>query len=216
MNKKPIKKIKINNHPLDKRKDGFTIIELLIATAVFSVVLMVFLAAFLRISQLFYKGVNMSNTQETARNVLQDISDDLQFYNQAPVIGSGYFCIGNHRYAYNIGSQVGSSGTYGIARENMNVCKPLLGAQGQAVAANHTELLDPGMQVNLLNITPQPDGVINVAIRLVFYGGDNSVLVSPSGATPAYKAADAQCSGPANSTQFCATADYNSTILQSF
>src|SRR5438105_2859585 len=64
---------------------GFTIVELLIATTVFSIVLIVFLATFLRISELFYKGVSLSNTQETARTVLQDITDDLQFSDQPPV-----------------------------------------------------------------------------------------------------------------------------------
>src|SRR6476646_3013103 len=85
--------------PKYPNQKGFTIVALLVATAVFSLVLVVFLTAFLRIGQLFYKGVTMANTQEAARNVVQDISDDLQFYQQSPTVGppgTTYFCIGVH------------------------------------------------------------------------------------------------------------------------
>src|SRR6478609_5585690 len=107
--------------PYKSKQAGFTIIELLIATTVFSVVLLVFLTAFIRISQLFYKGVNMSHTQETARTVLQDISDDIQFYKttiNTTSLGQGYFCVGAHRYAFNLHQQVGAPGVqYGIAKQ---------------------------------------------------------------------------------------------------
>jgi prepilin-type N-terminal cleavage/methylation domain-containing protein len=206
---------------IKKDQKGFTIIELLIATAVFSLVLLVFLISFLRIGQLFYKGVSLSNTQETARTVLQDISDDLQFSNgQAPVMGSDYFCIGNHRYAYHLHQQVkdGDRTDYGIARESLTSCKPLTGPNAQPVnLSSYTELLDPGMQINNLALAPF-NGALHVSIHIVFYGSDNSVLISsdPAYAGKEWEAPDAFCSGNVQSTQFCAVADYNSTILQTF
>src|SRR5581483_325395 len=107
---------------------GFTIIELLIATLVFSVVLVVILAAFVQISRLFYKGVMMSRTQEDTRNVVQSIASDLQFSQTSSNItaasapSSGFFCVGLHRYKYRIGYQLGSSASndYGIYRENVS------------------------------------------------------------------------------------------------
>lgn len=194
---------------------GFTVIELLVATTVFSIVLIVFLSAFLRISQLFYKGVNMARTQEAARGVMQSISDDIQFFQQTPTIGANYFCVGIHRYVVNPGVQVGSGpGQRGITREVIGS-----GCPSPAVVAvnsdNATELLDVGMQANNLALVCL-NGQCTITIKIVFYGADNSVLVSPSGASPAYQAADARCSGPPSSSQYCATADYKATILQSF
>ena len=198
-----------------KLQKGFTIVELLIATSVFSILLVILLTSLLRISQMFYKGVNMSRTQETARNVLQYITDDLQFYKQPPVIGSNYFCIGNHRYAYQLGNQVGTSG-YGILKEDMSTCKPVTGSGSQAPGPGAVELLDKGMQVNNLVVDPISGGSTSVHLFVVQYGNDNSVLISPSGYSPAWKAPDALCSGPPSSSQFCSTAEYNSTVLQSF
>lgn len=194
-----------------KNKTGFTIIELLIATAVFSIVLLVFVSAFLRISELFYKGVNLANTQETARNMIQNISNDIQFYRLPPqnYPTLGYFCVGNNRYTYKLGTQYspGSSTDIGVFKETLATCLPP-SAQAPNLSKGE-ELLDPGMQVNALNLTCAL-GQCNVSTHVVFYGSDPTVL-APNAQDPA-----AQCSGPDNSTQYCATADYSSTILQNF
>lgn len=188
---------------------GFTVIELLIATAVFSVVLLVFVSSFLRISQLFYKGINLSNTQETARNAVQNIANDIQFYGNSPQFfpAQSYFCIGKHRYTYKVGTQYtpGSSTDIGIMKENVNACGP--GAPNISTAA---ELLDPGMQLNNIQFNNCQFGQCTISMHIVFYGSDPSVL------TPNAQDPNAQCSGPDNSTQYCATADYSATILQTF
>jgi prepilin-type N-terminal cleavage/methylation domain-containing protein len=218
-----------------RKSRGFTIVELLIATSVFSLVLIVFLTAVLRVGQLFYKGVSMSNTQESARNVLQSISDDLQFTNQAPILpdpslNQDYFCIGNHRYAYLLGHQVGSGGglanDYGLVRETRTCNTVSDGLSPQATDPNNRiEMLDPGMQINQIKLTNQANNGVNVKIHIVYYGGDKRVFSSNQSGFindinnpgyDAYKAPDAQCTGPASGSQFCATADYNSTILQRF
>ncbi len=196
---------------------GFTVVELLIATAVFSVVLLVFLSAFIQISQLFYKGVNLSNTQETARNVLQNISDDIRFSGTGAVTypAEKYFCIGSHRYMYNLGVQYTGSGDYGIFKEKTGCASPSVQARN---ANNGEELLDPGMQVNKLDVdcSIQP---CTVAIHIVYYGGDSKVFKTGlAGYTvdTAYQAPDAQCTGPTSGSQYCATATYKSTVLQNF
>jgi prepilin-type N-terminal cleavage/methylation domain-containing protein len=209
---------------------GFTIIELLIATAVFSLVLVIFLTALVRISQLFYKGVSLTNTQEATRNVIQTISDDIQFSNESPAYYGDYFCIGGHRYTLSKGVQVGSGdpADYGIVRESMNTCKSPFTAPptGEPVnTASAEKLLDPGMQLNNLTIDPDTvTGSVRLKILVVYYGSDKGVFSSPTASHndpndvdyDAYKAIDAQCTGHANSSQFCATADYETTILQNF
>lgn len=198
-----------------RSESGFTIIELLIATAVFSFVLIVFLSAIIRISELFYKGVNMSNTQEAARNIVQDISDDIQFYQQPPVIGANYFCVGAHRYSYNLGTKVDRTTSHGITREVISGGCP----SPATLPVNYNkgeELVDVGMQLNKLTLSNCANGLCTISIHLIYYGADQSVLVSPSGTSPAYQAPDATCGGAANSSEFCAVADYQSTVLQNF
>jgi prepilin-type N-terminal cleavage/methylation domain-containing protein len=122
---------------INKNQKGFTVIELLIATTVFSVVLVVFMASFLKISQLFYKGVNISNTQASARNVVQDITNDIQFYNQQPSpITDHYFCVGTHRYSFVKGAQYTPGTNYGIIKETVPCVDPATG--GSATPDIHT------------------------------------------------------------------------------
>lgn len=111
-----------------KHTDGFTIVELLIATAVFSTVLLLSLTGFLQIGQLFYKGVTVAQTSSTARQILDGIKGDISFdtgptplYIQPPILtlrvptpppfalgapsmlDRGYFCAGTNRYGYLLG-----------------------------------------------------------------------------------------------------------------
>jgi prepilin-type N-terminal cleavage/methylation domain-containing protein len=96
-----------------KGADGFTIVELLIASAVFSIVLMIALLGFLQVGRLFYKGIANAQTQNVLRDVVTDISNSLQNTSSdaavqgpytwpSPNGGYSYFCIGNTRYTYGV------------------------------------------------------------------------------------------------------------------
>lgn len=175
---------------------------------------------------MFYKGVNLANTQEATRSIVQTISDDIQFYNEPPDVHSDYFCIGDHRYSFNPGVQVGSGDPddFGIVREVMSICKPWHGALSQPPdLAKAEKLLDPQMQLNRLSIK-QLNGGIQTKILVVYYGSDKAVFHSETSGHDdpgdplydSYKQPDAVCTGSPSSSQFCATADYQTTILQKF
>lgn len=125
---------------------GFTIVELLIATSVFSLVLLGALAGFLQIGHLFYKGVSSTNTQSVANQIIQDISGNFQTngsFSRIPAAGTqvmpvgdqgnsdpnyAYYCVGDTRYTYNINhmldvsastnySAPGSGGNFGLLKD---------------------------------------------------------------------------------------------------
>lgn len=216
---------------LNKEQQGFTIAELLIATAVFSVLLVGILSTFVKISDLFYKGVTMSKTQEDARNVVQSISDDIQFttsnvdtmqadYNQfvyksnpPQPTNQGAFCVGNHKYSFQIGAQVNSI-NYGLGRDTMPAgsCTPT------ASVNPAVKMLDYGMQLNALSVSCQANRC-NVKIHVIFYGGvAKGLFMSPNFSaqfpTNPEQAPDAQCTGGIESTDLCAIVDYDSTVLE--
>ena len=92
-----------------KRVGGFTIVELLIASAVFSTVLLVALTGFLQIGRVFYKGVSNTQTQDAARQVINDLADNLKTASSTDQVGaptttpSGayrYLCVGSYRYTW--------------------------------------------------------------------------------------------------------------------
>lgn len=101
-----------------QRQRGFTIVELMIATIIFSLVLLGAMAAVIQISKLYYKGITNARTQDLNRNVLAEISQSIQFSrndivqtlpaNGGPSVAitatdttsRGYFCNGPRRYTY--------------------------------------------------------------------------------------------------------------------
>jgi prepilin-type N-terminal cleavage/methylation domain-containing protein len=102
---------------------GFTILELMIATVVFSVLLLGAATMLVQIGRLYYKGVVTSRTQEATRTVTDDIGRSLQFGSNDVVIPAAdltvntpagnvavkAFCIGSTRYSYIINGQVSSA-----------------------------------------------------------------------------------------------------------
>lgn len=62
----------------NNQQRGFTIVELLIAMAVFQVVLVIALMAYLSISRYYQKTINANRLQQTANGVVDDISRSIQ------------------------------------------------------------------------------------------------------------------------------------------
>lgn len=108
--------------PLNQR--GFTILELMIATVIFSVLLLGAATLLVQIGRLYYKGVVSSRTQETVRNVTDDIGRTLQFSGEAITrhnpafrdvatpngsVRIHSFCVGSTRYSYILDGQVSST-----------------------------------------------------------------------------------------------------------
>ena len=123
----------MNNMPKPLNQRGFTILELMIATVVFSVLLMGAATLLVQIGRLYYKGIVNSRTQETVRNITDDIGRTLQFsgeaitrsnqpYRDFPTANGAVrvysFCIGSTRYSYILDGQVSSTVNTYVPGEN--------------------------------------------------------------------------------------------------
>jgi len=108
-----------------KNQTGFTIIELMIALSVLSVLLIMSTVLLIQIGRIYNKGVNLANIQNTNRNVVHDIGSALEFGAQQPITGSETylpsggdavtvhsFCLDTTRYSYIIGQQEATSPDY--------------------------------------------------------------------------------------------------------
>jgi len=96
----------LKSNKIQVNRYGFTIVELLIATSVFAMVLLVALTGFLQIGRLFYKGVSDTQTQDVSRQVVNDITNNIMatsLGNSIPSVSGpaySYFCAGPYRYTY--------------------------------------------------------------------------------------------------------------------
>jgi prepilin-type N-terminal cleavage/methylation domain-containing protein len=67
------------------KEEGFTIVELMIALSVLSVILVTVTLILLQIGVLYSKGVNAADLQNATRTVVADISGQLQFSGKVPL-----------------------------------------------------------------------------------------------------------------------------------
>jgi prepilin-type N-terminal cleavage/methylation domain-containing protein len=127
---------------------GFTIIELLIATVVFSLVLLILTATIIQFNNIYYKGVVSTKTQETTRSIAENITRNIQFaggsstVSQTPTApNAGYLCAGDYVYKYVTGQLVENGP---VLLRYKSICMPNPGGNG-------TELI--GSNMFLQNIT---------------------------------------------------------------
>lgn len=213
-----------------QNSSGFTIVELLIATTVFSVILLLCTAGLIQVGRMYYKGITTSQTQEAARSIMDEISRNIQFGGGDVVPASGsaaavkdFFCIGNRRYSFLIGQQLSDSPAAGsnqkpnvlIVEENA----PCDGTKADAMAASvaattvpyERELLRPNMRLAKLEVkcasgtVDCPEKLYQVTVRVVY--GDDDLLVQPPAAN-AYEA----CGSFRAGAQFCAVSELSTVV----
>lgn len=218
-----------------KRQKGFTIVELLISSGIFSVILLVAISAITQMGRMFYKGITNSKTQQIARSVIEDLSKTIQYGPgeiQNPTsdistlyVGKDFWCIGSTRYSVNLNSQLSISTQYGLAKDRMDgsVCKDdSASPTGQPlVSGSFDELLQQNMRVSKFSITPiVRDEVYNVSIGIVF--GDDDLLSCLSKVDGSVidctdsnaDTATAVCKGGYFSSQFCASTQLNTVLTR--
>jgi prepilin-type N-terminal cleavage/methylation domain-containing protein len=184
---------------------GFTIIELLIATMVFSLILLLATYALLHVGNTYSKGTKLIAAQDTARSIIENISQAIQF-NGMPLVpppavlgppGTLYcFSIGSVRYTFVYDQKLTTTpGAHGLVWDDSNT--PCAGAVSWP-APPFTELLGQRMRIAKLSITPAGGNLYNLTVRVIY--GDDDLIVNDS------------CKSGAGS-QFCAAAEL-STVVQ--
>ncbi|MDB5184305.1 MAG: hypothetical protein JWN38_113 [Candidatus Saccharibacteria bacterium] len=130
-------------HRVDERsrlgRAGFTIIELMIALSILSVLLLMVSVVLVQIGKMYSKGTNESSVQSTSRSVISGISSTLQFTGTQPFACSDKpnstdvvtcaantatvsgvtiysYCMGTTRYSYILNHRLASSPTTGEVR----------------------------------------------------------------------------------------------------
>lgn len=180
------------------KENGFTIIELLIASVAFSLIIILVTVLIIQVSKVYYKGIIVSNTQNAARNIVLDIEKSIQFNTDLPNGLSYYktgqadwYCIGNQLLAYktdtqfNVSSQPGIN-NIGLAYSLAPICPSTVNGLNPYIAlfafsrgsGNYQQLLGNDMSVQYLNISQV--GLQNLYhIQLSVAYGNTSLLASP-------------------------------------
>ena len=208
-----------------RRQAGFTIVELLIATAVFAMVMVLITVGVLSFTRSYYKGINQSNTQAAARTILEDVSQAIQFSGDvvtAPIVQSGSgtpkssgICVGSRRYSYLPGWQVIDSGAdaaknqgaHSLVLDTPGNCAGMWAQDliGNNLTGGSVEMMPPHMRLAKFKVehVGAATDVWQVTVRVVY--GDNDLLDDPTGE-------NARCKANISGTEYCAQAELTTTV----
>lgn len=202
---------------------GFTVIEVLIATAVFSVVLLIVTGGIVQINRMYYRGITESNTQNTARSILDSVAQAVQFNGGTvtPTTGTTpgniyQFCVGNKQFSYRPGWIV----TDGTPNTTLNETphalyqRDLPGCNSGSTAAalsnvslsGGRELLGANMRLASITVAstgPSTNATYRITVRVVY--GANDLLNNPTAST-------ASCKNQRSGSQFCAVSELSTVV----
>lgn len=221
---------------------GFTILELLIAVTVLSVMLLIASTAVTALTRQFFKGLTKSRTQQVARTISEELISNIQYSTDEPrFLGMSLngevqaWCISERAYLFVRGFQLGDDPVQqrpGVAQRWESCTLPGTGVPPDTLtpAPGRVELMGEGMRLADIDICPvtttdttnpcyAPDTKVwTVKIRVVY--GDNDLVCSPAasdcGLTAVSlnpQAADLSCKFQAGN-QFCAAAEYQATAVR--
>jgi prepilin-type N-terminal cleavage/methylation domain-containing protein len=204
-------------HSLHSRERGFTIIELMIATLVFSVILTVITVGVVSFTNSYYRGVNNSTTQNTARTILDTISQAIQF-GSAPVTpttaAGDYFCAGGYHFKYD------NSGALYTGTQTGLYMAPMSGVCTVASPPGGTQLLGKNLRLTNLEVKQLIAGGNLYSVTISIAMGADDLLCSLSqpgscggGAMTFWPVTDVQCRSTVGS-QFCATSTLTTVVEQ--
>jgi prepilin-type N-terminal cleavage/methylation domain-containing protein len=206
---------------LHRQEKGFTIVELLIATMVFSVILLLATMAILQITRVYFKGITESNTQNTARSAIDTISQAIQF-SGGPVTNTQggatpsspkAFCVGDTRFTYDTGWQL-EDGTpdntkhqalHTLVMDTFANCNQSTPQALDQQAVSGRELLSPHMRLANVQVSNVGANLYKVTVRVVY--GDDDLLNNPTGT-------DAACKGISAGTQFCSVSELSTVVVK--
>ncbi len=201
-----------------KQDKGFTLAELMIATSVFSIILLVGAAAFVQLGRSYYKGVTVTQTQQIAKQIVSSVSSNIRLSSSVSGLntatsGRNYYCIGGHRYSFKLFNLVDTSAhnntsNFGLIADEPNGdgCGNPFDAPITAMV-NPAELLGNNMRLLAFSISPIAGGGTAYSVNVTVAFGADNVLTDP-------KSASAECQGSGNITQFCAVTRLSTVVYQ--
>ncbi len=209
----------------ESKSGGFTILELMIATMVFSVVLLLCATAIVQVGRMYYKTTLLVRTTDTARAVSDDVTQAIQFGNYSTsFFGSDTtgpiksYCLGSIRYTYAPASaSLGLDTANGQMRHVLwkdrggnSACAPLdLSLANPSVQGQ--ELLGNDMRISLFEVkqsvnagVPDPNGLWTINIT-VAYGTTTDLFTDPTNTV---------CVSNIVGGQFCAVSTINTNAIK--
>lgn len=214
----------------NERQEGFTLVELMIATTVFSTILLIATTGVINIGKLYYKGITTARTQEAARSIADELSRSVQL-NDGEIKGfsdedSSYsaVCIGKDRYTYRVDdTRVGGVETSGQTVRGLWLDEITEGDDCEPSSFNNfnsggRELLGNNMRLIDFEISEQNDDKTKYAVSVGVAYGENDLLTTydDQGGYIGSNRGNAQCKSANSGSSFCAVSKLETFVKRRF
>lgn len=210
-----------------RQEKGFTIVELMIATAVFSLVLLLCSFAIVNVGRVYYKGMIINRTQDAARKTADDVARAIQFGSP----GENFYrygstgdasdpdtiqahCLGGVRYSYSVLRAVGEGADawpHVLWKDRIpqgGDCTPLDITQDNPGGHEGVELLGENMRISSFEVAPSGDAW-DISVRVAY--GDDENAFEPAGDDVERFSI---CKGAISGGQFCAVSQLKTTVMK--
>ncbi len=208
-----------------EESSGFTIVEVMIATVIFSSILMLIAYGVTSFTGRYYEGINSSTAQSTANNILSTVTQAIQFSTTGVINGAPnspntvLYCIGSDEFS-------GTLYTKSVSGSDILIETPIDNTTpGSACSVqsspSQTSLIGPNMRLQKLSIQYLNNNLYSIDVEVIY--GDSSLLcVSNSGygSTCPIAASTSQLVNPnvnlvcnnGPGSQYCYVANLSSTV----
>lgn len=225
-----------STQPIAAQLAGFTIVELIIATVIFSAILLICTTGIIQIGRFYYKGITSAKTQEVARSTIDDISRSIQFSNDdvrplpnpasATYGGATYYswCVGEIRYSFILNSQLKTNpnSTSGNPQtrhalwldsltSNLAACVPLDLSKPTPQDSNTDKNFKAARELLSENMRLQAFNIVQSATVSSLY---NIQLRVAYGDKDLFDNTTGNCVSSQQGGQFCATSELNTSVTK--
>jgi len=197
---------------MKNNRAGFTIVELMIATAIFTIILIITTTTIIGITQTYIKGSVENQTEDTATSILNEISQDIEFNNGSTIntsylytdsngvitpiqnsVNEYYFCIGNDVYVYSFDFPLNTSDpteayNIGLVRYSATSCPTSLTGLPNTLSnmpTGYEELLVQNERIGALYIQGQTinsTATYTVKVEVGYASNSANTLISDNSA----------------------------------
>ncbi len=208
---------------LKNNQKAFTIIELLIASTVFSMIILGACAAIIQMSRLYYKGIILSRTQTTGRNLAEAIAREIQFQGGIVeladvVLPSGdpakLLKINRTHYMFVVNKQQGADIANAIVKYNATTGGTETDPPDLTINLDsniYHKILGNNMRILALRVSEVGSGDYTAglySVQVVIAYGDSDLLNFQA------DLADTTCKGNLAGSQWCSVVKYNTMVYQ--
>lgn len=197
---------------------GFTIIELLIATMVFTTVLILCMEGITRIAKVYVKNASISRTNEFTKSLMEEIANQIKYgatipgvANPSPAASPWYLCVSGNSYQVNLNT-LGTGSVRKITGSGcLNYTQSNLYTSSADIAPADVRILDFSVTENATSKTWN----INMRVAL----GADDLIVDASGATLSGASTydnfkSATCKSGIAGSEYCAVIPLSTTVTR--